>query len=393
MIAPNSQYASDDDHTVLVLQGGGALGAYQAGVYEALADASIVPDWIAGISIGAINAAIIAGNAQEDRVPALHRFWDRISGELLYRLDEPIGFARRTFNEISAQYASMFGLPGFFSPRFPMPLPEWPNDLDRLSYYDTTPLRATLLELVDFDRLNRAETRFSVGAVNMLNGNFAYFDNTQRKIGPEHIMASGALPPGFPPVEIDGEWYWDGGLVSNTPLQYVLDERPSSEMTIFQVDLFSSRGIVPRTMADVAQREKDIRYSSRTRLNTDMSKALQKMRAAARRLSKKLPEELRDDPDLAKLLAMRPDGGVAVMHLINRARDYESNSKDYEFSRQTVDDHWGCGKSDAVRSLGHPDWVNRDLKPDEIVTFDLAGARPDDRLQHPVTSRSHGETA
>lgn len=379
----------NEPHTVLVLQGGGALGAYQAGVYEALADANVEPDWVAGISIGAINAAIIAGNAPEDRLPALHRFWNMVSRELPYRLAEPIGFARRAMNEVSAQYTAMFGSPGFFTPRLPTPLPEWPANLDRLSYYDTTPLRATLLDLVDFDRLNRAEMRFSVGAVNMLNGNFAYFDNTERTIIPEHIMASGALPPGFPPVEIDGEWFWDGGLVSNTPLQYVLDNRSPDEMTIYQVDLFSSRGIVPQTMADIAQREKDIRYSSRTRLNTDMSKALQKMRAAAKRLARKLPEGFADDPDLAHLLDCQPAGAVAVMHLINRAHGYESNSKDYEFSRQTVDEHWGCGHFDAVQSLHHPDWVKRSLKPDEIVTFDLAG----DRVNDPIASHANGEAA
>ena len=379
--------------SVLVLQGGGALGAYQGGVYEALARREIEPDWVAGISIGAINAAIIAGNASADRLPALRRFWDTVSRELPYHLDEPIGFARRAFNEWSAQYTAMFGAPGFFTPRWPVPLPEWPNELSRLSFYDTTPLRTTLLELVDFDRLNRAEVRFSVGAVNMLDGNFAYFDNTERTIGPEHIMASGALPPGFPPVEIDGEWYWDGGLVSNTPLQYVLDNRSPREMNVYQVDLFSSRGIVPTTMADIAQREKDIRYSSRTRLNTDMSRTLQRMRAAAKRLRRKLPEAFHDDPDLMRLLDCQPAGAVAVMHLINRAHGYETNSKDYEFSRMTVNEHWDCGKHDAEHSLRHPDWIARDVNPDEIVTFDLAGKRAGDRLRRPLASQTEGEAA
>ncbi|WJM27394.1 patatin-like phospholipase family protein [Novosphingobium resinovorum] len=382
-----------DPQSVLVLQGGGALGAYQAGVYEALATRDIAPDWVAGISIGAINAALIAGNAPQDRIPALKKFWHGISRELQYRLDEPIGFARRAFNEASAQYAATMGLPGFFTPRWPMPLPEWPNHLSRLSYYDTAPLRQTLLDLVDFERLNSAETRFSVGAVNMLKGNFAYFDNTERTIGPEHIMASGALPPGFPPVEIDGEWYWDGGLVSNTPLQYVLDNRSMQEMNVYQVDLFSSRGIIPTSMADIAQREKDIRFSSRTRLNTDTSKALQKLRAAAKRLARRLPEEFQDDPDLARLLDCRPAGAVAVMHLINRAHGYETNSKDYEFSRLTIDEHWHCGHIDAEHSLRHPDWVNRDIDPDEIVTFDLAGDRAGGRLKHPLASNSSNGAA
>ncbi|MEJ2411044.1 MAG: patatin-like phospholipase family protein [Novosphingobium sp.] len=376
MNAPDPDHPSETQ-CVLVLQGGGALGAYQAGVYEALAGLGASPHWISGISIGAINAAIIAGNPPQDRVPALREFWNTVSGELLYRLDEPIGFARRTFNEVSAQCAAAFGVPGFFTPRWPMPFPEWPAKLGQLSYYDTTPLRNTLLDLVDFDRINSGETRFSVGAVNVLTGNFAYFDNTRRTIGPEHVMASGALPPGFPPVEIDGKWYWDGGLVSNTPLQYVLDNRAPCQMTVFQVDLFSARGTEPRTMADVDQRVKDIRFSSRTRLGTDQSRAIQKMRAAAHRLARKLPREWRDDPDLAGILNHHPVGAIAVMHLINRTRGYETNSKDYEFSRITIEEHWATGKADALWSLEHPDWTGRrPLAADEIATFDLAGDRP-----------------
>lgn len=388
MNAPEPDHRLSRPRRVLVLQGGGALGAYQAGVYEALAREGKALDWVAGISIGAINAAIIAGNAPEDRVPALRAFWERVSSELQYRLDEPIGFARRAFNESSALYAATFGVPGFFNPRIPMLPPEWPAELGRLSYYDTAPLRSTLLELVDFDRINHRQTRFSVGAVNVLSGNFAYFDNRHRAIGPEHVMASGALPPGFPPVEIDGEWYWDGGLVSNTPLQYVLDNRPHCEMTIYQVDLFSSRGIVPQTLADVEQRVKDIRYSSRTRLSTDLSKQLQKIRSAAGRLARKMPEDLRDDPDLAALLNHHSEGSVAVMHLINRPRDYERNSKDYEFSRQTMEERWAAGREDALFSLEHPDWTGRSVRPDEIATFDLAGQRTDDPL-----TPSHGEQA
>ncbi|MGO4166108.1 NTE family protein [Novosphingobium sp. PhB57] len=386
-----SSSSSDAPQSVLVLQGGGALGAYQAGVYEALAAEGHAPDWVAGISIGAINAAIIAGNAPEERVGKLRSFWDGVSHELLYRLDVGNGFARRAFNETAAAWAATFGVPGFFTPRIPTPLPEWPDEIGRLSFYDTTPLRQTLLDLVDFDRINHGETRFSVGAVNMMTGNFAYFDNARgsgasdRKIGPEHIMASGALPPGFPPVEIDGEWYWDGGLVSNTPLQYVLDNRSPCEMTVFQVDLFPSRGAVPKTMADIAQREKDIRFSSRTRLNTDLSKRLQDMRAAAQRLCHKLPPELQDDPDLRQLLGCRPAGAVAVLHLINRPRGYETMSKDYEFSRMTVTEHWEAGKADAHFSLRDGRWTGRRLKPDEIMTFDLAGKR---RPRHPQGSNN-----
>lgn len=361
--------------TALVLQGGGALGSYQAGVYDALAGTELQPDWIAGISIGAINAAIIAGNPAERRVERLRAFWNKLSGELRFKFDSPYGFARRACNEVAALLGATFGVPGMFSPRFP-PLPvEWPAELGQLGFYDTSPLRTTLLELVDFDLLNNGPIRFSVGAVNVLNGNFAYFDNREQTIGPEHVMASGALPPGFPPVKIGDDWFWDGGLVSNTPLQYVLDNRPPCDLTVFQVDLFSSRGVVPRTMADVLQREKDIRYSSRTRMNTDQSKKIQALHAAARRLARRLPKELCDDPDLDVLLNHEPEGSVAIMHLINRCARYESNSKDYEFSRVTMEEHWSEGYRDAAFSLAHPDWVAHKHAGDTITTFDLAGHR------------------
>jgi len=373
---PNSPApAKQSPQTALVLQGGGALGAYQAGVYDALAGTELQPDWIAGISIGAINAAIIAGNPAEHRVQRLRTFWNTLSRELQFRLDSPYGFARRACNELAAMLGATFGVPGMFSPRFP-PLPlEWPAELEQLGFYDTSPLRTTLLELVDFDLLNNGPIRFSVGAVNVLNGNFVYFDSREQTIGPEHVMASGALPPGFPPVKIGDDWFWDGGLVSNTPLQYVLDNRPRCDLTVFQIDLFSSRGVVPRTMADVLQREKDIRYSSRTRMNTDQSKKIQALHAAARRLARRLPKEMRDDPDLRALLNHEPEGAVAIMHLINRCDRYESNSKDYEFSRLTVEEHWSEGYQDAAFSLAHPDWIAHKHSGDAITTFDLAGHR------------------
>jgi NTE family protein len=385
--------AAADEECILVLQGGGALGAYQAGVFESLAKVYREPTWVAGISIGAINAALIAGNPAPARVAKLREFWDLVSSALPAPLISADPFAREGLNEASANQVMWFGVPGFFRPRFPPAPFQSRGSLQAISYYDTAPLRETLERLVDFDRINAGPLRLSVGAVNVRTGNFAYFDSAKQRIDARHVMASGALPPGFAPIEIDGEHYWDGGLVSNTPLQYVLDNRSPHEMNVYQVDLFSSRGIVPQTMADIAQREKDIRFSSRTRLNTDMSKALQKTRAAARRLRRKLPAEFHDDPDLMRLLDSQPAGAVAVMHLINRAHGYETNSKDYEFSRMTVEEHWGCGRFDAQQSLGHPEWVNRDLAPDEIVTFDLAGERSGARLRRPLASNSDGEAA
>jgi NTE family protein len=362
---------SNREETVLVLQGGGALGAYQAGVYEALMATGHLPDWIAGISIGAINGAIIAGNPPEHRVARLRAFWERVSSQLLLG---PIGAgeqARSYYNDASAAFAVLFGLPGFFEPRL---LPPWlypPGAPQGLSYYDTAPLRQTLEEMVDFDLVNAGRVRLSVGAVNIRTGNFAYFDNAEQDIRPEHIMASAALPPGFPPVEVDGEHYWDGGLVSNTPLQYVLDETPRPDMVVFQVDLFSARGSLPRSIFDVSEREKDIRYSSRTRLNTDVARHEQALRRATHRLLAKLPAGLKDDADAKLLRQASCNAAVTIVHLIHRRKDYFTQSKDYEFSRHSVEEHWAAGGDDVQRTFRHKAWQHRTIPTDDVKVFDL----------------------
>ena len=365
--------SGENSTAAIVFQGGGALGAYQAGVYEALAEAGHLPDWVAGISIGAINAAIIAGNDPGQRVERLRAFWDLVSSRVTVPSLFTDGLMLSWFNEVSAGVVAATGIPGFFEPRMPPAALSLPGTLEAISYYDTAPLLKTLLDLVNFDRINSGEVRLSVGAVNVLTGNFTYFDTQDRVIGPEHIMASGALPPAFAPVIIDGEPYWDGGLVSNTPLQHVLDHHKEGDMTIFQVDLFSARGSMPKTMADVAQREKDIRFSSRTRFNTDMQKELQRLRDAAHRLSTKLPADLSSDPDARLLAARGGQGPVTIMHLINRGEAYETQSKDYEFSRQTVNCHWDAGAADVGKSLSHKDWARCRRHNAGIVTFDLAG--------------------
>lgn len=357
--------------TALVLQGGGALGAFQAGVYEALDTAGCRPDWIAGISIGAINAAIIAGNSPEQRVARLHQFWDLITSGLTTPSLFADGPMRSWFNETAAAMGALIGIPGFFKPRFPPALLSMPGTPEALSIYDSAPLRQTLLNLIDFDRINDGDIRLSVGAVHVLTGNFAYFDNREQRITPEHIMASGALPPGLPPIMIDGEPYWDGGLVSNTPLQYVLDTHQGDDCTVYQVDLFSAQGQYPQNLADVAQRDKDIRYSSRTRLNTDMAAQIEKLREAARRLADRLPPEWHDDPDVRLLTQGKNPAAIAIMHLINRAESYESPSKDYEFSRETMIGHWAAGKADTELSLADPRWRARPRHPG-VLTFDMA---------------------
>jgi NTE family protein len=367
---------------VLVLQGGGALGSYQAGAYQALCHFDFEPDWIAGISIGAINAAIIAGNPPEKRVARLKEFWELVSSPVPWNPIASGDRGRSLFNETSAALIATFGVPGFFQPRFP-PAPLWPQGSPQaLSYYDTAPLRATLERLVDFDRINDLKTRLSVGAVSVTTGNFRYFDNVEfkklgKKIGPEHIMASGALPPGFPSIEIEGEHFWDGGISSNTPLDYVLDENITDDLLIFQVDLFSARGPLPVSLLEAAEREKDIRFSSRTRMNTDKNKQVHNARMALRELIGKLPEDLRNDPSLDILCRAARENTVTVVHLIYRSKNYESSSKDYDFSHVGMVEHWGAGVRDVHLSMRHKDWLERPQSGETMVTYDLTGDVPE----------------
>jgi NTE family protein len=363
---------------VLVLQGGGALGSYQAGAYQALCRQDFEPEWVAGISIGAINAALIAGNAPDKRVARLKEFWAMVSPPAPWSPPASDDRTRSYFNETSAALIATFGVPGFFAPRFP-PAPLWPQGSPQSqSYYDTTPLRATLERLVDFDRINACETRLSVGAVGVTSGNFTYFDNVDfkkrgKKIGPEHIMASGALPPGFPSVEIDGEHFWDGGISSNTPLDYVLDEDTTDDLLIFQIDLFSARGPLPTTLLEAAEREKDIRFSSRTRMNTDKNKKLHDARNALRDLLSKLPDELKSDPSVKFLCEAARENTVTVVHLIYRSKNYESSSKDYDFSHVGMVEHWNAGARDVHLSMRHKEWLERPQSGETMVTYDLTG--------------------
>jgi len=361
------------EQKILVLQGGGALGAYQAGAYEALSERGHEPDWVAGISIGAINGAIIAGNRPADRIARLREFWERVSSGL-QGLPLPARFQLRSiFNEASALMSLAGGAPGFFTPRLLPPVLAPAGGPEDISYYSSAPLLETLGELVDFDHLRQGATRLSVGAVNITTGNFAYFDSQRQSLGPAHVMASGALPPGLPPVEIDGEFYWDGGVVSNTPLQYVLDQPAAAPaLCIFQVDLFSADGTLPATLPDAVEREKEIRYSSRTRLNTDVMRERVKLRRALKRLLDRLPADLRDDPDY-RLLAQQPDEPeISVVHLIYRARAYESHARDYEFSRASMEEHWQQGRDDVLKTLSKDAWRRRRQMPDGMRTFDLA---------------------
>ena len=357
---------------VLALQGGGALGAYQAGAYEALCDAGHVPCWVAGTSIGAINAAIIAGNPPDRRVPRLREFWERVSSRLLgWPLAEDGSF-RRIFNETSAVLSAVRGVPGFFDPRMPPAVVMPQGTSEAISVYNSDPLRETLNELIDFDLLNSRAVRLSIGAVQVLTGNMKYFDTAKQQVGPEHVMASGALPPGFPPIEIEGEPYWDGGLLSNTPLEYVLERSgPREDMCIYQIDLFSAKGCLPRSLFDIGQREKEIRYSSRTRLSTDTFREMQTIRRAIRHLRDKVPQEFGNNPDWLFLDSVSCQAAITIVLLIHRRAAYWTQSSDYEFSRYSMEEHWLAGREDVEHTFNHPDWKNRTRPEEGVKVLDL----------------------
>ena len=355
----------------LVLQGGGALGAYQAGIYQALHEAGLLPDMVAGVSIGGINAAIIAGNRPENRIDRLRAFWEEITNRRVWLFNPDGDDARKARNTWSSLMTTLLGQPGFFTPH---QLNAWQSprgSRTATSFYDTSPLRETLLRLIDFDLLNSKTVEYAAGAVNVINGNFAFFDSSLTEILPEHVMASGALPPAFPMVRIGTDYYWDGGLVSNTPLQHVLNRDRSENMLIFQVDLFSARGSLPRDMHDVLAREKDIRYSSRTRLVTDYFCDRHRADLQMKKLLDKVPEDQLDDAEKSLKKHLKHLPRVTILQLIYQQTAYETQSKDYEFSGTSMRDHWESGYRDTERTLRHRDWLMMPEEEGALVTHDI----------------------
>jgi NTE family protein len=355
----------------LVLQGGGALGAYQAGVYQALHEADIEPDYVSGVSIGAINAAIIAGTSRQRRLQALRTFWERITERKIWHTTLDGDLFRKAYNAASCWLTLTQGQPGFFAPRSPSPWFSLPGATTATSYYDSAPLIETLNELVDFSLINGRSMRFSVGAVNVLTGNFVYFDNAQEIIGPEHVAASGALPPALPMVKIGTDYFWDGGIVSNTPLQHLLEEDDNLNSLIFQVDLFSARGVLPRDIQDVMARHKDIMYSSRTRYNTDVYRRIHNWKKRLRQSLFKIPEEelSADERKLKERLADLPE--IAIIHLIYQQKAYEGHAKDYEFSATSMNEHWQSGYEDTKRTLKRKDWLTMPAEDAGLVVHDV----------------------
>ncbi|WP_425439565.1 DUF3734 domain-containing protein [Pollutimonas bauzanensis] len=379
----------------LVLQGGGALGAYQAGVYQGLHEAGIELTCLAGISIGALNLAIIAGNPPETRIARLTEFWETICQpnhgvalhpfveQSLFNLNDTV---RQSMSAWHAASAMLDGQKGFFAPRFP-PAPQiTPGDPKAASYYDTSMLKETLERLCDFDRINSGAQQVSVGAVNVRSGNFVYFDNTKIRLRAEHFLASGALPPAFAAVEIDGEYYWDGGLVSNTPLAQVLESRPMRDTLTFQVDLWSARGVAPSNMSEVSDRIKDIQYSSRTRMVTEQLRWTQHLRHMLRRMLEDIPPEILTQDyycQLAQQLACSTR--YNVIHLIYRNKPYEQHYKDFQFGLAAMREHWDSGLQDIRETLQNPE---RLAMPDNVsgfVTHDVHREEIEQRMQGDTT--------
>jgi NTE family protein len=369
MNAPQRIGPRSKGQIVLVLQGGGALGAYQAGVYEALCGAGVEPDWVIGTSIGAINAGIIAGNARENRLPRLREFWKRVEQ------DSPFG----NFTTLSS------GIPAFFAPR---PI-TWGAGaqvrvgLDLASYYDTAPLRETLTELVDSKILNETRTRLTVGAVNVRTSEMRYFDSREQPVCLEHIMASGALPPAFPAIRIDGEAYWDGGLYSNTPLEAVLDDNPRRDSVIFAVNVWQPTGPEPGSVWEVMGREKDIQYASRADSHIMRQKQIHRLRHVIRELTSHLPSEAKKTKECKELAAW---GCATVMHLVRLlapALASEDYFKDIDFSPTGIRARWQAGIDDARRMLERAPWDDP-VDPMEGVVVHELSRRTGSKVAHAV---------
>ena len=355
----------------LVLQGGGALGAYQVGVYQALEEAGIAPDWVTGVSIGAINAALIAGNPPERRLERLREFWKRITDRRIWLFTPDGDDFRRARNKQSQLMTITQGQPGFFKPNAVPPWLSPRGSKTATAMYDTSPLRETLLELVDFDLINRRAVRFAVGAVNVTTGNFIYFDNAVHQIGPEHVMASGALPPALPMIRVGTDYFWDGGIVSNTPLQHVLEAEDELNSLIFQVDLFSARGPLPRDLEDVQGRLKDIQYSSRTRYTTDVYRRMHNLKIQLRQALDKVPEELLTVEDRVTKQELKELPEIIILQLIYQQRAYEGHAKDYEFSATSMREHAESGYEDTVQTLKRKHWLVMPPPDAGIVSHDV----------------------
>jgi len=365
------------NRVVLVLQGGGALGAYQAGVFQALHENGLAPDWVVGTSIGAINAAIIAGNPPEHRVTRLRQFWDRIAQPDGYDMNKVIDAARKFNTWMSTVDAVARGVKGFFAPRVFSPFTSgMAVHPEEASYYDTAELAVTLKDLIDFDYLNApGGTRLTVNAVKVTQGTLVSFDNRQNQLGIEHVMASGALPPGFPPVRVDGELYWDGGLYSNTPLETVLDDTPPADTLCFMIDLWSADGPEPTTLDEVQTRQKDVMFASRSTRHIQSYVRTHNLQRTVRALYDKLPAKLKSGAGEEVLATLGCDTTMHIVRLEYGGHDWHMAAKDINFSKGSIDWRWEQGYQDATRAIREAGWLVAVKDQSAIIVHEL-GPRP-----------------
>jgi len=371
---------------VLVLQGGGALGAYQAGVYQALHEHNLMPDWIVGTSIGAINAALLAGNHKVTRLQRLKEFWARVSHQDGIDARRIPDAQRRSNVWLSTLDTVLRGVPGFFTPRlfslFAAGLTVRP---EAASFYDTAALAKTLDELIDFDYLNApGGIRLTVNAMKVTTGELTRFDNSRQALSSDHVRASGALPPGFPPVRIEGELYWDGGLYSNTPLQTVLDDLPHVDSLCFMVDLWSAEGPEPTTLDEVQTREKDVTFASRSKRHIEDYLLTHRLQHKLRTFYAALPEHVKTDAELEELAALGCDSTMHVVRLPYAGRDWHMAAKDINFSRGSITWRWDQGYQDAMRAIEHAGWLTAVPEETGLVVHELpalatTGRRATDR--------------
>jgi NTE family protein len=391
------------DRIVLVFQGGGALGAYQAGVYQALHEAGIEPSWIIGTSIGAFNAALIAGNEVDNRVPALREFWRRLTCTPLY---EGSALSPAVNAQISLWRTLWTGIPNFFTPNGPAFCGlQMPLGVEQAAYYSTAPLKRTLSELIDIALIKRGRPRLTVGAAHVKTSQMHYFDNRKIEISLEHILASGALPPAFPAVRIDNELYWDGGILSNTPTEVVFDDNPRRNSLVFNVHIWQPFGPEPETIWDVMHRQKDIQYSSRMASHINRLQEVHRLRHIISELAARLPKAGRDSEEV---LEMAAEGCLTRMHIVQLLAprlEHEDQNKDVDFTRHSIEARWEAGHADACRAIELAPWKGEFQSLDGVILHDLPNApataqigRPvmeeagsGDRRDLPPYSKAHGE--
>jgi NTE family protein len=362
---------------VLVLQGGGALGAYQAGVYQALHEADIEPDWVIGTSIGAINASLIAGNPPEQRTQRLQEFWRRVKHGALSQM---LGSAPWSGAAVSKALTVAYGVRGFFGPnQWTILGPHFPLGAEQAGYYSTAPLEQTLSELVDFSLIGAGNTRLTVGAASVRTSEMRYFDSRNMKLTARHVMASGALPPAFPPVRIDGELYWDGGILSNTPVETVFDDDPRQNGLIFAVHIWNPMGPEPDTMWKVFNRHKDIQYSSRALTHIGRQKQIHRLRHVIAELVKRLPEAERDTPEVRELRRYGCLTRMHVVRLLAPSLDGEDHSKDIDFSPEGIRTRWETGRADTSRILAQAPWEGEFDPVEGFILHEASDGRMLDR--------------